>query len=96
MNFVAGLRLEAEMVGQVGNSVMAGRLEELAYYIESLEYTIRKIEMAVMTGKNPIESDLVLRPIKTQAKRMKEWQYGTWSPGPDGKRPMTGILKLSD
>ena len=93
-NFVENLRQEAEMFMEEGKKDTSEKIEELAYYIESLEHTIREIEIAVMTGKNPIESGIVLAPIKLQDKRMREWEYGTWSPGSDGKRPMTGILEL--
>jgi hypothetical protein len=93
LNFVEGLRQEAEMRKDEGLDV--ARLEELAYYIESLEHTIKKIEEAAWSSGAPLLAiDKILAPIKLQDKRMKEWMYGTWSPGPDGKRPMTGILEL--
>lgn len=96
MNFVAGLRQEAEMFESDGKMETAARLEELAYYIESLEFTIKQIQTAVMTSVNPVPSEKVLKPIEIQKKRMHEWQYGTWSPGPGGKREMAGILDLKD
>ncbi len=94
MNFVAGLRQEAEIRTNEGHDT--ARLEELAYYIESLEYTIRQIEIVIATSTNPVQSERVMTPIKLQKKRMNEWMYGTWSPGPNGKREMSGILDISD
>jgi hypothetical protein len=96
MHFLAGLRQEAEILEQEGDRERAGKCEELAYYIESLEHTIKEMEKAAWKSGAPLTSiDVFLVPIKMHKKRMNEWQYGTWSPGPDGKRPMTGILDMS-
>jgi hypothetical protein len=95
MHFVLGLKQEAEILEAEGDHERAGKCEELAYYIEALEYTIKQMEKSAWRSGAPLTSiDVFLAPINQHKKRMHEWMYGTWSPGPDGKRPMTGILEL--
>ena len=94
MDLLAGLKQELEIRVEEGKEV--GQLDNIIYYIESLEHTLRRIEITVATNVNPIDAMTVLAPIRLQKKRMNEWYYGTWSPGPDGKRPMTGILELKE